>query len=74
MPPESGLEERLVRLEELFSHHQHMVQQLNEVIVQLRAEVEGLEARSARQEARLQSVAEKQASLDDQPDEKPPHY
>lgn len=74
MPQEPFPQERVVRLEELFSHHQHMVQQLNDVIVQLRAEVENLKARSARQEARLQLVADKQASLDDQPDEKPPHY
>ena len=74
MPQQPSPQDRVVRLEELFSHHQHMVQQLNEVIVQLRSEVENLKARSARQEARLQQVADKQASLDDQPDEKPPHY
>ena len=74
MPQQQSPQERVERLEELFSHHQHMVQQLNEVIVQLRAEVENLKARAARYEARLQQVADKQASLDDQPDEKPPHY
>jgi uncharacterized coiled-coil protein SlyX len=74
MPQEPSPQERVERLEELFSHHQHMVQQLNEVIVQLRTDVENLKARAARYEARLQQVADKQASLDDQPDEKPPHY
>lgn len=74
MLQERPLKESVVRLEELFSHHQHVVQQLNDVIVQLRAEVENLKARTARHEARLQQVADKQASLDDQPDEKPPHY
>jgi uncharacterized coiled-coil protein SlyX len=74
MPQQQSPQERVERLEELFSHHQHLVQQLNEVIVQLRAEVENLKARAARYEGRLQQVADKQASLDDQPDEKPPHY
>lgn len=74
MPEESSLQDRVVRLEELFSHHQHTVQQLNDVILRLRDEVESLTRRVDGHESRLQLLSEKQAALEEQPDEKPPHY
>jgi len=74
MPEESSLQDRVVRLEELFSHHQHTVQQLSDVILRLRDEVETLARRVDRHEARLQLLSEKQAAIEEQPDEKLPHY
>ncbi len=71
-----ALVNRVVQLEELFSHHQHHVQQLNEVIVQLRGELDSLQIKYANQQSRLESLQESQALAEtvDLADEKPPHY
>ncbi|HJN09840.1 MAG TPA: SlyX family protein [Pirellulaceae bacterium] len=67
---------RVVQLEELFSHHQHHVQQLNEVIVQLRGDLDALQIKYANQQSRLESLQERQAvaESEDLADQKPPHY
>ena len=76
MPDVDALQQRLIQLEELFSHHQHHVQQLNEVIVQLRDELDVLQTKYAHQQSRIESLQETQASSTSETlaDEKPPHY
>ena len=71
-----ALLQRVVQLEELFSHHQHHVQQLNEVIVQVRDELDALQIKYANQQSRLESLQESQAlaEREDPTDQKPPHY
>lgn len=71
-----ALLQRVVQLEELFSHHQHHVQQLNEVIIQLRGELDVLQIRYAKQQDRLAAMQESQtiAESEDLADQKPPHY
>ena len=71
-----ALQQRVVQLEELFSHHQHDVQQLNEVILQLRSELDALQIKYANQQTRLEAIQESQAQAasDDLADQKPPHY
>lgn len=67
---------RVVQLEELFSHHQHHVQQLNDVIIQLRGELDVLQRQHANQQSRLEAIQETQAfaESEDLADHKPPHY
>jgi len=76
MPDLDALLHRVVQLEELFSHHQHHVQQLNEVIIRMRGELDLLRIKSANQESRLEALRESQAfaESEDLADQKPPHY
>ena len=71
-----ALLQRVVQLEELFSHHQHHVQQLNEVIVRVRDELDALQIKYANQQSRLEALQESQtlADREDLADQKPPHY
>lgn len=68
-----ALRRRVVQLEELFSHHEQLVHQLNETLVALRADHDQLRAQYLEQGQRLAAVADRQATPMD-PNEKPPHY
>ncbi len=68
------LRQRIMQLEELFSHQEHLVQHLNEAIVQLRADLRRVELKSADQEHRLQWLADSPSETRDSADDKPPHY
>jgi uncharacterized coiled-coil protein SlyX len=76
MPNIDTLQNRVVQLEELFSHHQHHVQQLNEVIVKVRDELDALKAKCAIQQSRLDSLSDSRSFAEDEDpaDQKPPHY
>lgn len=76
MPDLDALLRRVVQLEELFSHHQHHVQQLNDVIIQLRGELDVLHVKYVNQQNRLEAILESQADApsEDLADQKPPHY
>lgn len=68
------LQNRLIHLEEIFSHQENIVQQLNDSVIQLRTELARLETRFNDQEGRIRSLAEHQETVRDPLDEKPPHY
>ncbi len=72
----AALQQRVVQLEELFSHHEHHVQQLNGVILELRDELDALRRTYQRQQQQLESLRDQQTSaLPREPgEEKPPHY
>ena len=64
---------RVIQLEELVSHQEHLLHQLSSVVSELRRECEGLKERLGERCDRLESLIENQ-SEGDLPDEKPPHY
>ena len=68
------LQGRIVQLEELFSHQEHLVSQLNEAVVQLRKDLSRAEAKCNEQETRIRLLAEQQVTERDPVEEKPPHY
>lgn len=68
-----SLEVRVRQLEELLSHQDHRYEQLNDVLVALRANHDQLKDALARRIGQLESRLEDRASSLD-PDEKPPHY
>lgn len=70
MPPDNT-PARVTQLEELLMHQQQMLNQLNDVIIGLRNQVEAIEARCAELTERLENVGD--SLIDDRP-EKPPHY
>ena len=67
------LQQRITQLEELIAHQDHRVDQLNEVVVGLRAESDRMQGTLARRIDQLESQLDGQASPMD-PNEKPPHY
>ena len=73
MSVQNALEKRLIQLEELLSHHEHNYQQLNEVVLGMREEVDALRASFTERLKRLESLVDDPASFQ-RPDERPPHY
>ncbi len=73
MSEEQHLRDRVRQLEELLSHQQHVIQQLNEVVLQLRDDHDRLTSKLGHRLDRLEVQIEDQASSYD-PNEKPPHY
>lgn len=68
------LQQRVVSLEELFSHEERKVQQLNQVVVDLRRELDQLNSQMAQLQARFRWVLENANNGENLPHEKPPHY
>ena len=67
------MRERIIRLEQLFTHQDHLLAQLHEELLQLRSEYDRFTAQFEARIGRLESLA--QHGLPDfDPDEKPPHY
>lgn len=69
----AALSERLMRLEELFSHHQHLLQQLNEELIKLRIDYDSHKSRFQDRIHDLESRIDESGPQPD-PNEKPPHY
>ncbi len=65
---------RIVQLEELFSHHEHLVHQLNDAVVQLRKDLASVESKCREQASQLRSLSDHQETARDPREEKPPHY
>lgn len=63
---------RVTLLEELYSHQQRIVQELNEVLVRMQADIDRLTSENNRLREQLRNVVE--TAGDDLPHEKPPHY
>ena len=73
MSDEPSLEQRVIQIEELLSHHEHVIQQLNEVVLQLRADHDSLTAKLLQRIDRLEAQLVNLSTPYD-PNEKPPHY
>ncbi|MCA9245632.1 MAG: SlyX family protein [Planctomycetales bacterium] len=74
MSKEHQLEQRVIQLEELLMHQEHVVQQLNSVVFQMRGEIGRLEAKLEEQVSRIQWKLDSNSEVRDPLDEKPPHY
>jgi len=74
MPPTPGLdaekEARLLRLEEKVAYQDKLIAELNEVVVSLHRQVDGLEVRLRRIEGAVRTELDGR----EVPNEKPPHY
>lgn len=68
------LEKRLIHLEELFAHHENLVDKLNEVLTGMQSMIESIETRQTVVEERIKWVIENSLPSNDDPNEKPPHY
>ena len=73
MSQEDSLSERVRQLEELLSHQDRRYEQLNDVVVQLRADYDRMKSGLQRRIDQLESRIDDRSAMPD-PNEKPPHY
>lgn len=66
--------QRVTRLEETVAHQQHLLDQLNDVVIGLRRELADLAKQSAEQQSRLKTLMSDHSMIEHDPDERPPHY
>ncbi len=71
---DAKLQDRVTQLEETLTHHEHLVEQLNQVVIQLRADLEKMQAENEEQSRHLKWLMQNNSIIEDSPDEKPPHY
>jgi uncharacterized coiled-coil protein SlyX len=75
MSPDSEIQQRVRYLEESLCHEQRLLEELNQVVIGLRREIDRLEKRLQAAESRVLSVDQRiRQSEGDLPHEKPPHY
>ncbi|MEM6331386.1 MAG: SlyX family protein [Planctomycetota bacterium] len=65
---------RATKLEELLAHQQRMLDDLNQVVTELRSEVDRLTLEHGRTRLTLTRLVELHEGAEEAPDEKPPHY
>lgn len=66
---------RLLQLEETICHDQHLIEELNRVVIGLRLEIERLQTRLHTAERNWGMLDQRVRSHEDNlPHEKPPHY
>lgn len=69
-----SLAEEVVRLEEVITHQQQLVQDLNEALTALRDEADDVARRQNTIDQTVRRLVDLQQAAEDLPDEKPPHY
>jgi len=67
------LEATVTKLQEAVTFQQRTIDDLNEVIIELRADLDRLQQTTTAQQSRIEWLAAN-AATDIDPDEKPPHY
>ena len=68
------LQDRVTQLEECFAHQERLVEQLNNVVIQLRSDLARVESKHEEQQRNVKWLLENTSNVEDQADEKPPHY
>ncbi|TWT96060.1 hypothetical protein Pla108_31420 [Botrimarina colliarenosi] len=71
---EQNLADEVVRLEEVITHQQQLVQDLNEAVTAMRNAADQTARRQNNIEQTVKRLVDVQTSAEDLPDEKPPHY
>ncbi len=69
----TSLGDRVVRLEELVSHQQYLLEQLDQTIVSLQRQLDRVNRENKQELERLRAEITEQSG-DDLPHERPPHY
>ena len=69
-----SIERRVIQLEELVTHQDQLIHELNETIVQLRADQHQLANECSELRRQLDWLTERSSKDDVPADEKPPHY
>jgi uncharacterized coiled-coil protein SlyX len=74
-PNTADLTRRLLQLEETVCHDQRLIEELNQVVIGLRLEIERVQLRLSAAERNWGMLDQRVRSHEENlPDEKPPHY
>ncbi len=73
-PTTSDLQREVIRLEEVITHQQQLVQDLNEALTETCGGVDETARRQQALELTVKRLVEQQQGAVDAPDERPPHY
>ncbi|QDU97605.1 SlyX family protein [Lignipirellula cremea] len=74
MPEPNPLQDRVTKLEESTAHQEHLVEQLNQIVIQLRVDLERLESENREHRRQVKWLTENNTTSQEIVDEKPPHY
>ena len=74
MSESKAFQVRITQLEETVLHQERLVEQLNEIVIQLRADLEKMETENEGQRRQVKWLTENNLIIEDRADEKPPHY
>ena len=74
MSESKAFQVRITQLEETVLHQERLVQQLNEIVIQLRAGLEKMEAENEERRRQVKWLTENNSIIEDRADKKPPHY
>ena len=74
MSESKAFEVRITQLEETVLHQERLVEQLNEIVIQLRADLEKMETENEEQRRQVKWLTENNSIIEDRADKKPPHY
>lgn len=74
MERSDDLEDRVRELEEVSSHQEYLLRELNTTVFQLRGELDRLEALYRRQQERIESMRGSSTGDGAPADDPPPHY
>jgi uncharacterized coiled-coil protein SlyX len=74
MSESKAFEVRITQLEETVLHQERLVQQLNEIVIHLRAGLEKMEAENEERRRQVKWLTENNSIIEDRADKKPPHY
>lgn len=69
-----ALQTRVIELEELLTHHQHTVSQLDEIVAEQAKRIDDLQKRYGQLDGKLDGLQDQLVEQRDVEDEKPPHY
>ena len=74
MSESKAFQVRITQLEETVLHQERLVEQLNESVIQLRADFVKMAAENEERQRQVKWLTENNSIVEDRVDEKPPHY
>ncbi|MEZ4649615.1 MAG: SlyX family protein [Candidatus Eisenbacteria bacterium] len=74
MSTKDDLETRVTQLEEISSHQEQLLRELDRAVYEMRTELDRLEKLSRRQQDRIESLSRAAAGDEAPVDDPPPHY
>ena len=74
MSESKAFQVRITQLEETVLHQERLVEQLNDIVIQLRADFAKIETENEERRRQVKWLTENNSIVEDRVDEKPPHY
>ena len=74
MSESKAFQVRITQLEETVLHQERLVEQLNEIVIQLRADLAQMATENEERRRQVKWLTENNSIIEDRVDENPPHY